>query len=201
MFGFLYSWLLVIVGLWISWTKNQTLPNLRLLIISGDDWKTSFFARTLVYVLLQFLHMTSSVLILAMHPFTVCFLLLQSSETFHQCWDLGCTWSSEFVRWTGLNPSSGICFGCCSADFGPRLPTNQLYNNQNMSQSVSSGDEVYMYVLVSDIANADDAQLSRRKSLKKSLRESFRRLRKGRSQRNIDKKKPGATTDPIKKEL
>jgi lethal(2) giant larvae protein len=32
-----------------------------------------------------------------------------------------------------------------------------------------------------DIANADDAQLSRKKSLKKSLRESFRRLRKGRN--------------------
>ena len=54
---------------------------------------------------------------------------------------------------------------------------------------------------LSDIANADDNPMSRRKSLKKSLRESFRRLRKGRSQRNIDKKKHGTTTDPIKKEL
>ncbi|XP_059094982.1 lethal(2) giant larvae protein-like isoform X2 [Tigriopus californicus] len=52
-----------------------------------------------------------------------------------------------------------------------------------------------------DIANADDNPMSRRKSLKKSLRESFRRLRKGRSQRNIDKKRPGVPTDPIKKEL
>ena len=47
--------------------------------------------------------------------------------------------------------------------------------------------------------------MSRRKSFKKSLRESFRRLRKGRSQRNVDKKKGGpaaaTTTDPIKKEL
>ena len=51
-----------------------------------------------------------------------------------------------------------------------------------------------------DIANADDNPMSRRKSLKKSLRESFRRLRKGRSQRNIDKKK-SAPGDPIKKEL
>ena len=33
-----------------------------------------------------------------------------------------------------------------------------------------------------DIANADDNPMSRKKSLKKSLRESFRRLRKGRSQ-------------------
>ena len=49
-----------------------------------------------------------------------------------------------------------------------------------------------------DIANADDNPMSRRKSLKKSLRESFRRLRKGRSQRNVDKKRP---TDPIKREL
>jgi len=51
-----------------------------------------------------------------------------------------------------------------------------------------------------DIANADDNPMSRRKSLKKSLRESFRRLRKGRSQRNIDKKKGGSTADTIKKE-
>ena len=32
-----------------------------------------------------------------------------------------------------------IYFGCCSADFGPRLPMNQLNHNQNMSQSVRSG--------------------------------------------------------------
>ena len=32
----------------------------------------------------------------------------------------------------------GTYFSCCSADFGPRLPTNQLNNNQNMFQSVSS---------------------------------------------------------------
>ena len=60
--------------------------------------------------------------------------------------------------------------------------------------------------MISDIANADDNPMSRRKSLKKSLRESFRRLRKGRSQRNIDKKKGSSTSgnttaDPIKKEL
>ena len=53
-----------------------------------------------------------------------------------------------------------------------------------------------------DIANADDNPMSRRKSLKKSLRESFRRLRKGRSQRNVDKnKKATPTQDPIKKEM
>jgi len=52
-----------------------------------------------------------------------------------------------------------------------------------------------------DIANADDNPMSRRKSLKKSLRESFRRLRKGRSQRNKKKSEPTTTTDPIKREL
>ena len=62
------------------------------------------------------------------------------------------------------------------------------------------------YLFFADIANADDNPMSRRKSFKKSLRESFRRLRKGRSQRNIDKKKGGSntantTSDPIKKEL
>merc|ERR1712227_1089181 len=39
-----------------------------------------------------------------------------------------------------------------------------------------------------DIANADDNPMSRKKSLKKSLRESFRRLRKGRSQRKPNNK-------------
>jgi len=39
-----------------------------------------------------------------------------------------------------------------------------------------------------DIANADDNPMSRKKSLKKSLRESFRRLRKGRSQRGLKNK-------------
>lgn len=51
-----------------------------------------------------------------------------------------------------------------------------------------------------DIANADDNPMSRRKSLKKSLRESFRRLRKGRSQRNPDKKKPVSQTNVIRSE-
>ena len=52
-----------------------------------------------------------------------------------------------------------------------------------------------------DIANADDNPMSRRKSLKKSLRESFRRLRKGRSQRNLDKKKATTPSEPIKREM
>lgn len=51
-----------------------------------------------------------------------------------------------------------------------------------------------------DIANADDNPMSRRKSLKKSLRESFRRLRKGRSQRNPEKKKPTSQTNVISRE-
>ena len=29
MFGFLCNWFFVLIGLWISWTKTQTLPNLR----------------------------------------------------------------------------------------------------------------------------------------------------------------------------
>ena len=44
-----------------------------------------------------------------------------------------------------------------------------------------------------DIANADDNPMSRKKSLKKSLRESFRRLRKGRSQRG----KPNKASEDI----
>ena len=32
----------------------------------------------------------------------------------------------------------GTYFGSCSADFGPRLPTNQLNNNPNLPLSVSS---------------------------------------------------------------
>ena len=30
MFGFLYSWFLVLIGLWICWTKTQSLPNSRI---------------------------------------------------------------------------------------------------------------------------------------------------------------------------
>jgi lethal(2) giant larvae protein len=56
-----------------------------------------------------------------------------------------------------------------------------------------------------DISNADDNPMSRRKSLKKSLRESFRRLRKGRSQRQADKKKTTVGSPPtgevIKREM
>ena len=35
MFWFFYSWFWILVGLWISCTKTQTLPNLRLLTTSG----------------------------------------------------------------------------------------------------------------------------------------------------------------------
>ena len=41
MFGFLYSRFLVLLGLWISWTKTQTLPNLRLPISSVDRQRRS----------------------------------------------------------------------------------------------------------------------------------------------------------------
>ncbi|XP_046389547.1 lethal(2) giant larvae protein homolog 1 isoform X2 [Ischnura elegans] len=43
-----------------------------------------------------------------------------------------------------------------------------------------------------DLSGAGDAPISRRKSFKKSLRESFRRLRKGRSQRNPAGEKRGS---------
>ena len=41
MFGLLYSWFLVLLVIWISWTKTKTLPNLRLPISSGYiRWKS-----------------------------------------------------------------------------------------------------------------------------------------------------------------
>ena len=40
MFGFLYSWFWVFVGLWIKWRKPQTLPNLRLPLSSDHNWQT-----------------------------------------------------------------------------------------------------------------------------------------------------------------
>ncbi|XP_065352198.1 lethal(2) giant larvae protein homolog 1 isoform X1 [Cloeon dipterum] len=43
-----------------------------------------------------------------------------------------------------------------------------------------------------DLSGAGDTPISRRKSFKKSLRESFRRLRKGRSQRNANPNKAGS---------
>lgn len=48
------------------------------------------------------------------------------------------------------------------------------------------------FLILVDLTDAGEA-LSRRKSFKKTLRESFRRLRRGRSTRN----NPGATTTPI----
>lgn len=46
------------------------------------------------------------------------------------------------------------------------------------------------------LSGADDAPISRRKSFKKSLRESFRRLRKGRSTRRPDKRGAQSPTSP-----
>jgi lethal(2) giant larvae protein len=64
------------------------------------------------------------------------------------------------------------------------------------------------HVNVQDLSGAGDAPISRRKSFKKSLRESFRRLRKGRSTRQADKRgahgsttpTPVTPTDPRKKD-
>ncbi|XP_069685247.1 lethal(2) giant larvae protein homolog 1 isoform X2 [Periplaneta americana] len=47
-----------------------------------------------------------------------------------------------------------------------------------------------------DLSGAGDAPISRRKSFKKSLRESFRRLRKGRSTRQVDKRGAQSPTSP-----
>ena len=40
MFGFLYSWFVVLIGLWISGTKTQTLPNSRIPDTYGEDRRT-----------------------------------------------------------------------------------------------------------------------------------------------------------------
>ncbi|CAL1680364.1 unnamed protein product [Lasius platythorax] len=50
-----------------------------------------------------------------------------------------------------------------------------------------------------DLSGAGDTPISRRKSFKKSLRESFRRLRKGRSQRRANANSPTRNTAPEKK--
>ncbi|XP_070527899.1 lethal(2) giant larvae protein homolog 1 isoform X4 [Cardiocondyla obscurior] len=50
-----------------------------------------------------------------------------------------------------------------------------------------------------DLSGAGDTPISRRKSFKKSLRESFRRLRKGRSQRRANASSPTRNTAPEKK--
>lgn len=55
-----------------------------------------------------------------------------------------------------------------------------------------------------DLTGAGDTPISRRKSFKKSLRESFRRLRKGRSQRRANKeeaKQPVTTTTSPQRRL
>ncbi|XP_011873391.1 PREDICTED: lethal(2) giant larvae protein homolog 1 isoform X2 [Vollenhovia emeryi] len=50
-----------------------------------------------------------------------------------------------------------------------------------------------------DLSGAGDTPISRRKSFKKSLRESFRRLRKGRSQRRANANSPTRNNPPEKK--
>lgn len=50
-----------------------------------------------------------------------------------------------------------------------------------------------------DLSTAGDTPISRRKSFKKSLRESFRRLRKGRNSTRIINDKKGASITPDKK--
>ncbi|XP_076247283.1 LLGL domain-containing protein l(2)gl isoform X3 [Calliopsis andreniformis] len=50
-----------------------------------------------------------------------------------------------------------------------------------------------------DLSGSGDTPISRRKSFKKSLRESFRRLRKGRSQRRTNASSPTRNTVPEKK--
>ncbi|XP_054013492.1 lethal(2) giant larvae protein homolog 1 isoform X6 [Hylaeus anthracinus] len=50
-----------------------------------------------------------------------------------------------------------------------------------------------------DLSGSGDTPISRRKSFKKSLRESFRRLRKGRSQRRTNAGSPTRNTAPEKK--
>jgi hypothetical protein len=51
-------------------------------------------------------------------------------------------------------------------------------------------------VNVPDLSGAGDAPMSRRKSFKQSVRESVRRLRKGRSARHTDKRGTQNTTSP-----
>lgn len=55
----------------------------------------------------------------------------------------------------------------------------------------------------SDLSGAGDAPISRRKSFKKSLRESFRRLRKGRSTRRANKedKQTPVTAQPVARKV
>lgn len=54
----------------------------------------------------------------------------------------------------------------------------------------------FLCLIVLDLSGAGDAPISRRKSFKKSLRESFRRLRKGRSTRHTDKRGAQNPTSP-----
>lgn len=53
--------------------------------------------------------------------------------------------------------------------------------------------------MYADLSTAGDTPISRRKSFKKSLRESFRRLRKGRNSTRIMNDKKGGSITPDKK--
>ncbi|KAL0279473.1 UNVERIFIED_CONTAM: hypothetical protein PYX00_001022 [Menopon gallinae] len=92
-----------------------------------------------------------------------------------------------------IHPPVGITALCCSTDLGL------------IGVGTAHGLVLYDYVRMkpviakctlnpNDISGAGDAPISRRKSFKKSLRESFRRLRRGRSTRGAGGDKRGVTS-------
>jgi len=99
------------------------------------------------------------------------------------------------VRKSSIQKQIGILL-CIVIDF---IVTTILV----LQMEVVSGMNTYpklplncLCVNVTDLSGAGDAPISRRKSFKKSLRESFRRLRKGRSARHPDKRGAQNTASP-----
>ena len=70
-----------------------------------------------------------------------------------------------------------VLSGCCSVAYGTA-------HGFGLFDYAQKKQVTFMCTLnISEVVGTSDTAMSRRKSLKKSLRESFRRLRKGRSQR------------------
>lgn len=82
--------------------------------------------------------------------------------------------------------AAGTAHGLALFDYIRQKPVIVKCTLNPSGKLISSHDlqfTVIYYIIPLDLTGAGDAPISRRKSFKKSLRESFRRLRKGRSTR------------------
>ena len=141
---FVYSgFCLVLVGLWISWAKTQTLPNLRLPISSADS--------DLIMLCLNAFLWNHSSQFVGEHdgreqrrfgyggrqPHRAHHRRSEKAahETISQRTPLQVRITNVAILLPGIVQIQVLQFSdCCTADFGPRWSLNQLYNDQKIDK-------------------------------------------------------------------